>query len=172
MAANKMKFLFLVFFCLYGFVQAFAQPITPESQQFYYSPKGLSFVPSLTKPGLIYQGQLYTGKTSLDYLIAKVNVPECYLAYGAYKQNRTWATVLNIVGTATSIIGLIGTKEDRKVNWWLLGGGILINGSSAYFNAVAAQHLRSVAVILDQQNRRIGMISSPKQLGVQIPLNF
>jgi hypothetical protein len=153
---------------------AFAQspPITPESQQFYYSPKGLSFVPSLTKPGLIYQGQLYTGKASLDYLIAKVNIPECYLEYIDYKRNRTWATVLTFVGTATSIIGLIGTNDNRNINWYLLGGGILISGTSAILNAAAAQHLREVAVILDEHKNRTGMISSPKQLGLTIPFKF
>ncbi|MEI8075689.1 MAG: hypothetical protein WCH78_13145 [Bacteroidota bacterium] len=174
MKAKQLQFLVSIFFCVAGsgFVQAQAPPPTPESQQFYYSAKGMSFVPSITKPGLIYQGHLYTGKSSLDYLIEKVNVPECYLAYDDYKRNRTWATILSFVGTATSIVGLIGTKEDRQVNWWLLGGGILINGGSAYFNAVAAAHLRDVAVILDQQNRRVGLINSPKQLGINIPLKF
>jgi hypothetical protein len=167
-----LKIVVLLFISCIGFLDAQAQPITPESQQFYYSPKGLTFVPSLTKPGLIYQGHLYTGKTSLDYLIQKVNVPECYLEYFDYKRNRTWATVLTFVGTATSIVGLIGTNESRQVNWWLLGSGILINGTSAYLNAAAAQHLRAVAVILDKQYNRIGMINSPKQLGLTIPLKY
>jgi hypothetical protein len=172
MMQKRGKLLAALFVFFASILVGFAQPMTPESQQFYYSPKGLTFVPSLTKPGLIYQGQLYTGKTSLDYLIAKVNVPECYLEYEDYKNNRTWATVLTFVGTATSIVGLIGTNENRQVNWWLLGGGILINGTSAYLNAAAAAHLRAVAVILDKQYNRIGMISSPKQLGLTIPLKF
>lgn len=172
MMHKRLKFVIglLIFFS--GFVVAHAQPITPESQQFYYSSKGLTFVPSLTKPGLIYQGHLYTGKKSLDYLIEKVNVPDCYLEYFDYKRNRTWATVLTFVGTATSIVGLIGTNESRQVNWWFLGGGILINGTSAYLNAAAAAHLRNVAVILDKQNNRVGMINSPKQLGLKIPIKY
>jgi hypothetical protein len=172
MIQKRFKLLAILLICFTGFIDTQAQPITPESQQFYYSPKGLTFVPSLSKPGLIYQGHLYTGKTSLDYLIQKVNVPECYLEYYDYKTNRTWATVLTFVGTATSILGLIGTNESRQVNWWLLSSGILINGTSAYLNAVAAQHLRAVAVILDKQNNRIGMINSPKQLGLTIPLKY
>ena len=169
----KHLFLFVFFMgFFYGITVAQSPPITPESQQFYYSYRGMSFVPSLTRPGLIYQGKLYTGKRSLDYLIEKVNVPECYLEYIDYKRNRTWATVLSFVGTATSIIGLIGTNDNRKINWYLLGGGILINGSSAVLNAVAAQHLRAVAVNLDEQKNRIGMISSPKQLGISIPFKF
>jgi hypothetical protein len=155
-----------------GFASAQTGPITPESQQFYYSPKGMSFVPSLTKPGLIYQGQLYSGKASLDYLIAKVNVPECTLEYIDYKRNRTWATVLTFVGTATSIVGLIGTNDNRNINWYLLGSGILISGTSAILNAAAAQHLRAVAINLDQIKNRTGMISSPRQLGLSIPLKF
>lgn len=162
--------LILVCFCL--IVVAQERPISPESQQFYYSPKGMSYVPSLTKPGLIYQGQLYTGKRSLDYLMNKVNVPECYLEYIYYKRNKTWATILTAVGSATSIVGLIGTNESRQVNWYLLGGGILINGASAYLNAAASQHLKAVAVILDQQKTRTGMIYSPKQLGITIPFNL
>jgi hypothetical protein len=165
---------FLVFFGLgfCSFVQAQVPPVTPESQQFYYSPKGMSFVPSLTKPGLIYKGQLYTGKASLDYLISKVNVPECQFEYEDYKRNRTWASILTFVGTATSIVGLIGTNENRKINWYLLGGGILVSGTSAILNAAAAQHLRAVAVNLDQQNNRTGMIQFPKQLGLRIPLKY
>jgi hypothetical protein len=166
--------IFLVFFIVsfFNFVHAQKAPLTPESQQFYYSPKGLSFVPSLTKPGLIYQGQLYIGKTSLDYLIAKVNVPECYLEYIDYKRNRTWATVLTFVGTATSIVGLIGTNDNRNVNWYLLSGGILISGTSAILNAAAAQHLRAIAVNLDQQQNRTGLIQFPKQFGVRIPIKY
>jgi hypothetical protein len=168
------QILFFVLFGMISYGKLFAQtaPITPESQQFYYSPKGMSFVPSLTKPGLIYQGQLYTGKASLDYLIAKVNIPECSLAYINYKRNRTWATVLTFVGTATSIVGLIGTNENRNINWYLLSGGILISGTSAILNAAAAQHLKAVAVNLDQIKNRTGMISSPKQLGLTIPFKL
>lgn len=165
-------FITLIVFLFCFSVEAQERPISPESQQFYYSPKGMSYVPSLTKPGLIYQGQLYTGKRSLDYVINKVNVPECYLEYIYYKRNKTWATLLTVVGSATSIVGLIGTNENRQVNWYLLGGGILINGASAYLNAAASQHLRAVAVILDQQKSRTGMIHSPKQLGITIPLNL
>jgi hypothetical protein len=169
----KHLFLFVFFMgFFFGITAAQSPPITLESQQFYYSSRGMSFVPSLTRPGLIYQGKLYTGKRSLDYLIAKVNVPECYLEYSDYKRNRTWATVLSFIGTGTSIFGLIGTNDTRKINWYLLGAGFVINGSSAVLNAAAAQHLRAVAVNLDQQKNRIGMISSPKQLGISIPIKF
>ncbi len=162
----------LVVISFWGITHAQSPPITPESQQFYYSSKGMSFVPSLTKPGLIYQGQLYSGKARLDYLISKVNIPECYFEYEDYKKNRTWASVLTFIGTATSIVGLIGTNENRNINWYLLSGGIVISGTSAMLNAAAAQHLRAVAIILDQQNNRTGMISFPKQLGLSIPIKF
>jgi hypothetical protein len=99
-----------------------------------------------------------------------VNIPECYFEYIDYKTNRTWATVLTFVGTATSIVGLIGTNNNRRVNWYLLGSGILLNGASAYLNAAAAQHLRAVAVNLDEHNNRMGMLSSPKELGITIPI--
>ena len=163
--------LFIVLIGLLFSMKLFAQvpPSTPESQQFYYSAKGMSFVPSLTKPGLIYQGQLYTGKASLDYLIAKVNVPECYLEYIDYKRNRTWATVLTFVGTASSIVGLIGTNNNRNINWYFLGGGIVLNGSSAILNAAASQHLRAVAMNLDLQKNRTSMVGFPKQVGISIP---
>jgi hypothetical protein len=169
---KQMIFLVFLISCFFNFVHAQAVPLTPESQQFYYSPGGMSFVPSLTKPGLIYHGQLYSGKARLDYLIAKVNVPECYLEYIDYKRNRTWATVLTFVGTATSIVGLIGTNDNRNINWYLLSGGILISGTSAILNAAAAQHLRAVAINLDQQKNRTGMIYFPKQLGFSIPLKY
>jgi hypothetical protein len=169
----KQMLFFIIFVLSFSnFVSAQTAPITPESQQFYYSPRGMSFVPSLTKPGLIYQGQLYTGKASLDYLISKVNIPECTLEYIDYKRNRTWATVLTFVGTATSIVGLIGTNDNRNINWYLLSGGILISGGSAILNAAAALHLRAVAINLDQLRNRTGMISSPKQLGLTIPFKL
>jgi len=168
---SKQIFIPIFFLFVFSiFAKSQVPPVTPESQQFYYSPKGISFVPNLTKPGLIYQGHLYTGRASLDYLIAKVNIPECYFEYIDYKTNRTWATVLTFVGTATSIVGLIGTNNNRRVNWYLLGSGILINGASAYLNAAAAQHLRAVAVNLDEHNNRMGMLSSPKELGITIPI--
>lgn len=167
----RIQLILLTCFLLSISIELAAQnaPITAESQQFYYSPRGMSFVPSLTKPGLIYQGQLFTGKTSLDYLLTKVNVPECYLEYQDYKRNRTWSTVLTFVGTATSLVGLIGTNDNRNINWYLLSSGILINGTAAFLNAAAAQHLRAVAVILDEQKNKTGLIQFPKQIGISIP---
>ncbi len=147
-----------------------AQPHTPETEQFYYNAKGLSFVPALKKPGLIYEGQLYNNKRGLDYLIAKLHKPEYYLAYSDYRRNKTWASVFNILGTTTSIIGLIGTNDNRNINWYLLGGGILLNGSAAVLNSAAAQHLKTIAVLMDQRYKQTGMMGAPQNLSISIPL--
>ncbi|MBY0482453.1 MAG: hypothetical protein K2Q21_13945 [Chitinophagaceae bacterium] len=165
-----MRYFGLLIILICSFCNTKAQPHTPETDQFYYSAKGVSFVPAIKKPGLIYEGQLFNDKRGLDYLMAKLNKPECYLQYFEYRSNKTWATVLNILGTATSVVGLIGTNDNRNVNWFLLGGGILLNGSAVVLNSVAAQHLKAIALLMDQQYKHTGMISSPQNLSINIPI--
>jgi hypothetical protein len=61
------KIIIALFFLLIA-QSLFAQPSTVESQQYYEGNKGISYIPVLSKPALIYQGKLYTGKKQLDYL--------------------------------------------------------------------------------------------------------
>jgi len=145
------------------------QPPSPESVQFYYNPKGVSYVPALSKPGLIYNGQLYNGKRRLDYLMALLNNPQYTIYYDQYRSNRTWAGIITVLGTATSIVGLIGTNDNRNINWYLLGGGLLLNGTAAVLNNIAAQQLRSIAVLMDQEQKSKGMQKSPNNFGISIP---
>lgn len=165
-----MKQLGVLLLFLFIFQIGKTQSPTPESQQFYYNAQGVSYVPAMTKPGLIYQGQLYNGKRRLDYLIAKLDDPRYRILYNRYRVNRTWASVLTILGTATSVVGLTGTNDNRNINWFLLGGGIVLNASAAVVNAIAAQELRAIAVLMDQQHKTLGMISSPNNLGIKLPL--
>ena len=127
-------------------------------------------MPTMNKPGLIYQGQLYNGKHRLDYLIAKLNTPQYTILYDQYRSNRTWGTVLTVLGTATSVIGLIGTGDSRTVNWYLIGGGILLNGTALVVNNIAAQQLRAIAVMMHEEQKKKGQITSPKNIGISIPL--
>ncbi|HQR93676.1 MAG: hypothetical protein B7Y15_07065 [Bacteroidetes bacterium 24-39-8] len=145
------------------------QPPSPESVQFYYNPRGVSYIPALTKPGLIYNGQLYNGKRRLDYLMAQLNNPQYTIYYDQYRSNRTWAGIITVLGTATSIVGLIGTNDNRSINWYLLGGGLILNGTAAVLNSIAAQQLRSIAVLMDQEQKSKGMQKSPNNVGISIP---
>lgn len=163
-----MRVLFLICFILI-FQSAKTQPPSPESQQFYYSSKGISYIPAMNKPGLIYKGQLYNGKRRLDYLITQLNDPSYGILYSQYRENRTWASVLTLLGTATSIVGLIGTDDSRKINWLLLGGGIVLNGSAGLLNMIAAQQLRAIAVVMDDKHKTTGMIVSPNNIGISLP---
>jgi hypothetical protein len=162
----------IVFICLFFvcFSDAKSQPPTLESSQFYYNSKGVSYIPPMTKPGLVYQGQLYNGRARLDYLIAKLNTPQYTILYDQYRSNRIWGTVLTVLGTATSVVGLIGTGDSRTINWYLLGGGILLNGAALVVNNIAAQQLRAIAVMMDEEQKKKGQIVSPKNIGINIPL--
>lgn len=164
-----MKWIALVLLAITLQSDLWAQPPSPESVQFYYNPKGVSYIPALSKPGLIYNGQLYNGKRRLDYLMALLNNPQYTIYYDQYRSNRTWAGIITVLGTATSIVGLIGTNDNRNINWYLLGGGLLLNGTAAVLNNIAAQQLRSIAVLMDQEQKSKGMQKSPNNFGISIP---
>jgi hypothetical protein len=158
-----------IFFLLIGQL-LFAQPTSFESRQYYEGSKGISYVPVLTKPALIYNGKLYTGKKQLNYLIDQLKDPSSTILYSQYRENRTWATILSVLGTATSIVGIFGTNNEKKINWYLLGGGILLNGTAGALNEIAAQQLRAIAVQSNKTNNSVGMIQSPNNIQIRLPL--
>lgn len=164
-----MKWIILLLFSVSFQMHLLGQPPSPESVQFYYNPNGVTFIPTLSKPGLIYNGQLYHGKRRLDYLMALLNNPKYTIYYDQYRSNRTWAGVITILGTATSLVGLIGTNNSRNINWYLLGGGILLNGTASVLNNIAAQQLKSIAVLMDQEQKSKGLQKSPNSIGISIP---
>lgn len=164
-----MKYFVLLFLVFSLTTMMHAQPPSPESAQFYYNPQGVSFIPALSKPGLMYNGQLYNGKRRLDYLLAFLNNPQYTIYYDQYRSNRTWAGIITVLGTATSVVGLIGTNGSRNVNWYLLGGGLILNGTAAVLNSIAAQQLRSIAVLMEQEQKSKGMQKMPNNIGVSIP---
>lgn len=163
------KIIIALFFLLIA-QSLFAQPSTVESQQYYESSNGISYVPVLTKPALIYQGKLYTGKKQLDYLMDQLKDPSSTILYSQYRENRTWATILTVFGTATSIVGLFGKNNENKINWYLLGGGLLLNGTAGALNNIAAQQLMAIAVQANKKNNSLGMIQSPNNLQIRLSL--
>lgn len=163
------KSIFALFFLLIA-QSLFAQPTSFESQQYYEGSKGISYVPILTKPALIYQGKLYNSKKQLNYLIEQLKDPTSTILYSQYRENRTWATILTVLGSATSIVGLLGTSNEYKINWYLLGGGLLLNGTAGALNNIAAQQLRAIAVQANIRNNSVGMIQSPNNLQIRLPL--
>lgn len=164
-----MKWIALLLLAIFLQSNVLGQPPSPESVQFYYNPKGVSYIPALSKPGLIYNGQLYNGKRRLDYLMAYLNNPQYTIYYDQYRSNRTWAGIITVLGTATSVVGLIGTNGSRNINWYLLGGGLILNGTAAVLNSIAAQQLRSIAVLMDQEQKSKGLQKSPNNIGISIP---
>lgn len=164
-----MKWIALMLLAVSLQTKVFGQPPSPESVQFYYNPKGATYLPALSKPGLIYNGQLYNGKRRLDYLMALLNNPQYTIYYDQYRSNRTWAGIITVMGTATSVLGLIGTNDNRNINWYLLGGGLLLNGTAAVLNNIAAQQLRSIAVSMNQEQKSKGQLKSPNNVGISIP---
>ena len=163
------KIIIALFFLLIA-QSLFAQPSTLESQQYYEGSKGISFVPILKKPALIYQGKLYNSKKQLDYLIDQLKDPTSTILYSQYRENRTWATILTVLGSVTSVVGLLGTNNEYKINWYLLGGGLLLNGTAGALNEIAAQQLRAIAIQADKKNNSLGMIQSPNNVGIRLPL--
>jgi hypothetical protein len=163
------KMIITLFFFLIGQL-LLAQPTSFESQQYYEGSNGISYVPVLTKPALIYHGKLYTGKKQLDYLVDQLKDPTSTILYSQYRENRTWATILTVLGSATSIVGLLGTNNEYKINWYLFGGGLLLNGTAGALNNIAAHQLRSIAVQSNKMNNSIGMIQSPNNLQIRLPL--
>ena len=167
---KKTRTFFLGIFFLLLIQSLHAQPTTVESQQYYESSKGIAYVPVSTKPSLIYQGKLYNGNKRLNYLIEQLKDPASTILYSQYKENRTWATILMLLGSTTSIIGLLGTNNESTINWYLLGGGLLLNGTAGVLNNIASQQLRAIAVQADKKNKPIGFIQSPNNLGIHLPL--
>lgn len=138
----------LLVFALVG-ITILVKAQSPQSTYFYNS-KGLTFIPALKKPALIYQGKLIVGKKQLSGLFSYLNNEELNKYFKKYKQNKTASTILTLAGVGLSAYSLLDWRtSSRKFNWYTFGGGLAISGVSGYLDAKASENLRNAALIFD-----------------------
>ncbi|HNF29906.1 MAG TPA: hypothetical protein PLY81_06465 [Chitinophagaceae bacterium] len=163
-----MKKLFLLL-TVFIFFQANAQKI--QEKLFYHSAKGLSFIPPLSKPGLIYEGKLYIGKQRLTGLFYKLNDETLNSYFNKYKANKTAADILTITGgVALPLANIFIAANEGKVNWWLIAASALLNGTGGYLNMQAQKNLLLSSIYFDKKMGYTTNNFKPKQQVVQIAI--
>jgi hypothetical protein len=154
---------------IFIFSQATSQSI--QEKLFYHSAKGLSFIPPLSKPGLIYQGKLYTGKKKLSYLFYSLKDEQLNTYFNKYKANKTTADILTFTGGfALPVVNIIVAANDGKVNWWLIAASAILNGTGGFLNVQAQKNLLLAAIYHD---KKMGYTSSnfvPQQQSFKIAI--
>ncbi|HEX6913591.1 MAG TPA: hypothetical protein VF145_00025 [Chitinophagaceae bacterium] len=149
--------------------EASAQKLVQES--FFYNPKGLTFIPGLKKPSIIYQGRLFVGRKQLAGLFSHLHNEQLNFHFGKYKANKTAAAVLSIAGAALSVYSFIDWRSnDRDFNWYTFGGGILLSGASGYLDAKGNEHLRKAALIFDEATRNTTFVPRQTTIRYIIPI--
>ncbi len=144
-----------------------------KQQLFYYSPKGLTFIPPFSKPGLVYNGKLYMGRKQLGPLFSTLKDEKLDFFFRKYKANKTPADVLGIVGGfALPIANIFISTNSGKINWPLLGAGILMGGTANYLNFQAQKNLLYASIYYDQKMGIQHTTYQPQQqsIGFAIPL--
>lgn len=167
-----MKKIGLLFLLSFFYVALFAQSKAANESLYYYSAKGLTFVPPLSRPGIVKDGKLYIGKRKLSILFSQLNDEKLNTFFAKYKANKTSADVLSITGTVVlPIANLIITAKDGKINWWLFGAALVVNASSNILNIQAQKNLLEATIYYDKRNG-FTHIYSPQQatIGITIPL--
>ena len=146
-----------------------------QSQLFYYNPKGLTFIPPFAKPGLVYNGKLYIGKKKLNVLFKELNDIQLYYYYDRYKANKVAGDIFSFVGSvALPITNIFVSANNGKINWWLLGAGMITGGTGAFLKAKAQQHLLMAALYYDskmkaQQQQPNSYVPQQTTIGIAIP---
>jgi hypothetical protein len=144
-----------------------------KEQLFYYSPKGLTFIPPLSRPGLVYNGHLYVGKKKLGYLFNELHDMKLDIYFMKYKANKTSADILTFVGGfALPIANIFISTNQGKINWWLLGTSVVLNGTGGYLNMQAQKNLLLASIYYDQKMGYPHNAYVPQQqsVGIAIPL--
>jgi len=147
-----------------------AQAQKAVQQQFYYNAKGLTFVPPLSKPAIIYQGKLFAGKKQLTNLFAHLNNEELNTYFAKYRKNKTAANLFWLTGLGLSIYSLIDWRAGDKFNWYTFGAGLVCSGGSGYFNSRASLNLLNAAVVFDNATKKTTFVPSQPKISFSIPL--
>lgn len=169
MKKNVIAFLFFLFV----FADVNAQSKVANEELYYHSAKGLTYIPPLSRPGIVYNGKLYIGKRKLTILFSQLNDEKLNTFFQKYKANKTAADVLSITGTVVlPLTNLFLTANDGKINWWLLGASLLVNGSSNILNMQAQKNLLTATIYYDKQKGYTkNFVPQQQQISFTIPLS-
>jgi len=161
--------LLLLCICWFG-IGAKAQ--NPAST-YFYNPKGITFVPALKKPALIYQGKLFVGSKQLNALFSHLNNEQLNRYFKKYHSNRTAAVITNLAGIGLSLYSLIDWRSnEKKFNWYTFGGGIVLSGMSGYLDLKASENLRNAALVFDEATRKTTFVPKQRSITFTIPLSY
>jgi hypothetical protein len=160
----------LLVFCFFNliFLSASAQKV---QDNYFYNAKGLTFLPAMKRPAIIYQGRLFVGRKQLTGLFNYLNNRELNLYFKKYRSNQTASTILKIAGVGLSVYSLLDWRSsDRKLNWYTLGGGLVISGVSGYLDLKASQNLRNAALVFDNATKKTTFVPRQPTLTFTISL--
>lgn len=144
-----------------------------KQQLFYYSPKGLTFIPPLSKPGFLYDGKLYVGRQQIGALLQQLNEPKLNEYFKKYKSNKTAADILSTTGgVILPLVNVIVSANEGKFNWLLFGAGIVMAGTGGYLNTMAQKNMLTAAIYYDKKLKGEVNHFVPQQqsIGFTIPL--
>lgn len=145
-----------------------------NQQLFLQNPRGLGFIPPLSKPGIVYQGKLYLGYDQLLQLYGGFKSPEMMQYLERYKANRNAAAVLGAMGFAIPIVNTIVSANRGKFNWYLFGASIVLGAGSTYFKSMAQRHLIESVMFFEKnglsQKNATGMFEQPVSFNYTIAL--
>ena len=145
-----MKYL-LTGFIIFCSAHLMAQDNVKE-QLFYYSPKGLTFIPPFSKPGLVYNGKLYLGNKKLANLFGTLNDDRLNSYFAKYKANKTPSDIFGFIGgVALPLTNIFVSTNAGKINWPLLAAGIVLGGTGGYLNFQAQKNLLYASIYYDQK---------------------
>ena len=166
------RFLMVLLVLIIGSKNVHAQDRLKE-QLFYYSPKGLTFIPPLSKPGLVYNGKLYLGRKKLAILFDTLRDDRLNYHFAKYKANKTPADILGFLGSvALPIANVFISTNSGKVNWPLIGAGVVLGGTGGYLNFQAQKHLLYASMYYDQKMNIKHTTYAPQQPSVGIAISL
>lgn len=169
MKQNSITKLFLLI-CLCVLIKSVSAQKTIQ-ETYYYNPRGLTFIPALKKPSIIYQGKLHVGRKQLTGLFNHLNNQELNTYFKKYKANKTASAILNIAGIGLSAYSLFDWRSsDRKFNWYTFGGGLLIGGVSGYLDTKGNENLRKAAIVFDKATSNTTFVPVQSSISFTIPL--
>ncbi len=166
---KEITFIFCLVFCANIVI---AQKKIQE-QLYYHSPKGLSFIPPLSRPGLVYKGKLYIGKTKLNVLFNELNDQQLNEYFKKYTSNKTAADILTFTGAfVLPLANIFISTNQGKINWWLIATSAALNGTGGFLKIQAEKNLMLTSAYFD---KKMGLTSNflPQQqsITIRIPLS-
>ncbi len=168
---KKLVFSILILTLILFFANNTSAQVNPN-KAFYYNPKGVTYVPPLSKASIIYDGKLITGKKQISNLFSYLNNEQLNQFFTRYKKNKNAANVFWLVGFGLSVYSIADrvSNSDRKFNWYTFGGGLVCSAGSSYFNARANQHLLNAAIVYDKAMKKTGFIQPKQNITISLPL--